>query len=99
VEVGWNSLSEEVRGVLEGLRPGQVSRPVEQGGGHHLFLIEAWLDGGPSQAEIEAVARRELAARRREQAYQTLLLKLRAGSSIQVSPRNLPFEYRPENDA
>lgn len=99
VEVGWDSLSEEVRGVLEGLRPGQVSRPVAQGGGHHLFLVEAWLDGDPSQAELEDRARAELSARRREQAYQALLRHLRDDSKIRVKPRNLPFEYRPETGA
>jgi peptidyl-prolyl cis-trans isomerase SurA len=97
LELSWSNLSEAHREALEGLRPGQVSRPVELNGDVYLFKLESWMED-PSQVERQLAeqTRQGLEGVRRRQAYLDLLRELRARTRISLKLRKLPFEYIPE---
>jgi len=96
VELNWESLSEEIRTALDGLKPGQVSRPVAHSGAHFLFQLEAWLNE-PHAIEVEllAQARQALEDRRRQRIYEGLIEQLRETADIELKLRDLPFDYVP----
>jgi parvulin-like peptidyl-prolyl isomerase len=93
LRLAWEGLSEEVRAALDGLKPGQVSGPIEMLGNIYLFKVERWIDE-PGVADVE-LARRALEAERRQQAYRELLDELRAATRVRIRQKNLPFRYVP----
>ena len=96
VELSWDGLSEELRAALDGLKPGQVSRPVVQHGNHYLFRIESWVsDTAPDEGLLRSV-RSSLEERNRQGAQEKLIRELRKTTRIRVKLRNLPFDYLPE---
>jgi parvulin-like peptidyl-prolyl isomerase len=94
LELSWESLSDEARAALDGLKPGRVSPPVEMQGSHYLFKVESWLDG-PEQVDVERRerARSELQNLHRQQALEELFMELRERFPVRIIRRNLPFRY------
>ena len=99
MRVDWDGLSVEVREGLEGLKPGQVSKPLEVNGNIYLFQIESWLKRS-EEAEQELIhrARQELEGLRRLQAYDGLLAEIKNRIPVRLERRNLPFRYVEEPD-
>jgi len=94
--VSWQTLSEQVRLVLEGLAPGEVSKPIELYGAVYLFQISSWLDD-PADRDVELMHRATLAleGERRRQALDALLGELRSRSAVRLKEAALPFRYIP----
>ena len=94
--MSWHTLSEQVRLALEGLAPGEVSRPIELYGAVYLFQISSWLDD-PDDQDIELMHRATLAleSERRSEALDALLADLRSRSSVRLKEDALPFRYVP----
>jgi len=99
IRVAWDSLTEDLRQALDGLKPGRVTRPVQVHGEAYLFRLES------SPREIEtteddslmARASSELQAERQRQAFDDMLDELRARSRVRLNLRNLPFRYVPDD--
>ncbi len=99
MRVDWDGLSVEVREGLQGLKPGQVSKPLEVNGNIYLFLIESWLkESEEAEKELILRARQELEGLRRIQAYDGLLAEIRRRIPVRLETRNLPFRYVRESD-
>jgi hypothetical protein len=94
--MSWHTLSEQVRLALEGLAPGEVSRPIELYGAVYLFQISSWLDD-PDDQDSELIHRATLALEgaRRSEALDALLGQLRSRSPVRVKETSLPFRYIP----
>jgi hypothetical protein len=95
----WQELPEGLRAALEGLRPGEVSVPVEMHGEVFLFRIES--RGGedpPTHEALEELARLELLERRRTEAHRVWIEEVLRRSRVEPETDNLPFRYvsRPE---
>jgi hypothetical protein len=98
VELAWGSLSEEHRQGLEGLKEGQVSKPLEIGGVSYLFQIEAWLSEDSHNPEALAQeARRKAESLRRAEVLRTLVTQLREKVRIKLFFKSLPFVYVPDD--
>ncbi len=97
LELSWDNFSDDLRDALSGLKPGQVSRPVDFHGEMFLFQLEAWLSD-PSEMDegLTNRARDELARERRRQAEEDLLRELREQTAIEIHRNRLPFRYLPE---
>jgi hypothetical protein len=94
----WESLSEEVRAAVEGLKRGRVSEPVDINGNVYLFRVETWLDEPEQQEEaLFQRARRELELQRRQQALDELVAEVRKKIKLRVKRKRLPFKYRLPN--
>ncbi len=97
LELSWDNFSDDLRDALSGLRPGQVSRPVDFHGETFLFQLEAWLsDPSEMDEELTNRARDELARERRRQAEEDLLRELREQTAVEIHRDRLPFRYLPE---
>jgi len=94
--MSWHTLSEQVRLALEGLAPGEVSRPIELYGAVYLFQISSWLDD-PDDQDSELIHRATLALEneRRSEALDALLGELRSRSPVRMKETSLPFRYVP----
>ncbi len=97
LELSWDNFSDDLRDALSGLKPGQVSRPVDFHGETFLFQLEAWL-ADPSKMEegLTNRARDELARERSWRAEEDLLRELREQTAVEVHRDRLPFRYLPE---
>jgi hypothetical protein len=95
-EVGLEDLPPEVRGAVEGLHAGDVSRPVEYNGSVYLFLVDAGAEEGIGEAELRERARRALVREESREASERLVREVRGRARIQVHRENLPFHYVPE---
>ncbi|MBD3869152.1 MAG: peptidylprolyl isomerase [Acidobacteria bacterium] len=95
METTLGSLPEEVRGAIEELKAGRVSRPVEVHGIIYLFLVEAWRDAaGPADGgELREEARAEIRSRMIQDAAGRLLLELRKHPKVRIETERLPFPY------
>lgn len=89
--VDWAGFPPEVQAVLEDLKPTWSSKPVELGGSTYLFQLVEWLDPDP-EAQVE-VARSELFADKRRQAWDLFVDGLRDRAEIRILHKNLPFQY------
>jgi len=99
LEVPWGSLPQNVRQALDGLQPGQVTRPVEFNGDTYLFQLEAWRkDASQMDEDLMRMARDELARRRRREAGERLRNRLRGEMPVRIHEDRLPFRYVPETD-
>jgi hypothetical protein len=97
LELAWETLSDELRGALGGLQPGETSLPVDFHGDVYLFQLEAWLDGAAMREEdLFERARAELERRRRRVALDGLLGRLRRAMPLTVDEERLPFTYIPD---
>ena len=94
--MSWHKLPEQVRLALEGLAPGEVSRPIELYGAVYLFQISSWLDD-PADQDIDLMHRATLAleSERRSEALDALLAELRTRSPVRLKEPALPFRYVP----
>jgi len=94
--MSWEALSEDVRAVLEGLKPGDVSKPIELRGETYLFQIGTWLDD-PADQDIELMHRamQALEGERRREALDDLQRQLRSRSAVRLKEATLPFRYVP----
>lgn len=98
MRMDWENLSPPAQEALDGLKPGQVSAPVEVHGEIYIFRIESWLkDPARVEQELERLSRGELEARRRMRAYDELLERVRARRKVRRHPGNLPFPYVPSS--
>ena len=97
LELSWDNFSEDLRDALGGLKPGEVSRPVDFHGETFLFQLEAWLTA-PSEMDEELTnrARDELAREYRREAEEELLRGLRERTAVEIHRDRLPFRYLPE---
>ncbi len=97
LELSWDNSFDDLRDALGGLKPGEVSRPVDFHGETFLFQLEAWLTG-PSEMDEELTnrARGELERERRRQAEEKLLRELRERTAVEIHRNRLPFRYLPE---
>jgi parvulin-like peptidyl-prolyl isomerase len=97
IERSWETLSPGVRAALDGLKPGNVSRPVDFHGDTFLFQLDAWL-AAPSDvdADLARRAREELERQRLREASDRLLSKLREATPVRFHEERLPFRYVPE---
>jgi len=97
LELSWDNAFDDLRDALGGLKPGEVSRPVDFHGETFLFQLEAWLTG-PSEMdeELTSRARDELERERRRQAEEALLRELREQTAVEIHRDRLPFRYLPE---
>lgn len=96
VELRWDSLSEEHRGILRNLKPGQVSQPLSLVGGTYLFQVEAWLREDRRSPEAQAREARLRAERLRvAEASRMLIAHLRDTVPVRLNARSLPFPYVP----
>jgi len=99
IRVAWDSLTEDLRQALDGLKPGRITRPVQVHGEAYLFRLESL----PREVEtteddsLMAWAAGELQAERRRQAFDDMLDEVRARSRVRLNLRNLPFRYVPED--
>ena len=97
LEFSWDNFSDDLRDALSGLRPGQVSRPVDFHGETFLFQLEAWLREPSEMAEeLTNRARDELQLEYRRQAEEDLLRELREQTAVEIHRDRLPFRYLPE---
>jgi peptidyl-prolyl cis-trans isomerase SurA len=80
-EVGVFSLEDmtvEVRSILEGLQPGEISSLVEATDGFHIFrLLERLPEGRPSFEEAREQARAAAKSERQQEALQAYIAELR----------------------
>lgn len=97
LERSWETLSPDVRAALDGLKPGDVSRPVEFHGDTFLFQLDSWLsDPSDVDEELARRARAELERRRLREASDRLLRELRKATPVRIHEKRLPFRYVPE---
>lgn len=100
VEIPLDEMIELHRTAIEGLKPGQVSSPVETNGGFHLFEVVTWMRGpGIPTDEQWHEARAGLLRERGREAFHRFVEELRRKSEIKLKKRSLPFEYLPEDSA
>ena len=95
MEVSLGDLPQEIRGALEGLSSGEISKPVEFQGNVYLFLV----DVGPARVEEERLrelAVSELLRLKSQEASDSFMTQLRAQVVVEIHPENLPFHYLPE---
>jgi len=94
MRVAWDGLSDKVREALEGLKAGEVSRPVEVNGNVYVFQVASWLEEREdTNRELIRRARLELERERRRQVYDALLAEIRERTPVRLELRNLPFDY------
>lgn len=100
MRVAWDSLTEDLRQALDGLKPGRVTRPVEVHGEAYLFRLESLPRevATTEDASLMDWAARELEADRRRMAFDDMLVELRARSRVRLNLRNLPFRYVPQDE-
>lgn len=97
LERSWETLSPGVRAALDGLKPGEVTRPVDFHGDTFLFQLDSWLtDPSDVDEDLARRAREELERRRLREASDRLLRDLRAASPVRINEERLPFRYVPE---
>jgi hypothetical protein len=98
METTLGSLPEEVRGAIEDLAAGGVSRPVEVHGIIYLFQVEAWRDavGPEDDGELREEVRAELRSRMIQDAAGQLLQELRKHPNVRIATERLPFRYVPD---
>jgi hypothetical protein len=96
-ELDWSGLAQVVRDALEGLRPGEVSAPLDYNGLIYLFQIQAWLEPneGTETDRLQA-AREELQRRKRGRAHALLLETLLQSNELDLHTERLGFTYIPE---
>lgn len=94
--MSWETLSADVRAALEGLKPDEVSKPIELRGEVYLFQIGTWLDD-PADQDIELLHRamQALESDRRREALEELQRELRSRSAVRLKEARLPFRYVP----
>jgi parvulin-like peptidyl-prolyl isomerase len=95
LDLTWSSLSPEIQAVVEPLKPGDVSDPVEFTGEMFVFQLDAWLSGDEIEEELLRRARSQLAGSRERAARRGLLQKLSAASPTRIHEDRLPFRYEP----
>ncbi len=98
METSLGSLPDEVRGAIEQLVAGRVSRPVEVHGIFYLFQVEAWRDaaGLADDSELREEALAELRSRMIQVATDRLLQELKNHPKVWIETSRLPFRYVPE---
>ena len=97
LERSWETLSPGVRAALDGLKPGDVSRPVGLHGDTFLFQLDSWLtDPSDVDEDLARRARAELERQGLREASDRLLRKLRTATPVRVHEKRLPFRYVPE---
>jgi peptidyl-prolyl cis-trans isomerase SurA len=100
LEFAWKSLPDDLHDALDGLEPGEVSRPVEFHDDTFLFQLDSWVTE-PAEMERDLVrrARIELERQRRRSAGDRLLRQLRLRAPVRIHEKRLPFRYLPEPGA
>jgi peptidyl-prolyl cis-trans isomerase SurA len=97
LERSWETLSPVVRAALEGLKPGEVTRPVDVHGETFLFQLDSWLtDPSVVDEDLARRAREQLERLRLREASDRLLRDLRAATPVRIHAERLPFRYVPE---
>lgn len=95
VRIAERDLPPTVREALAGLKPGELSGPLEIDGVHYLFqLVERLPAGEGAEDELERRARDELLRARRREAIERLLDELDRRYRPEIRYANLPFRYR-----
>jgi len=89
--VDWSTFPPEVQQVLEKLRRGWSSVPVDLGGSTYLFQIVEWIEPDPD-GQLETV-RAEIILASRRAAWEGFVAGLRASADIRIVRKNLPFQY------
>jgi len=95
LDLSWSSLSPEIQAVVEPLKPGEVSAPVEFTGEMFVFQLDSWLSGDEIEEELLTRARSQLVGSRERDARRELLQKLSAASPTRIHEDRLPFRYEP----
>lgn len=99
LELHLDNLPEEFRAVLDTMRPGEVTPPLEFHGEVYIFQFEAWLsDPGVEESGRTRRARDELDRARRRQANEALFRQLRERTPVRIHAEQLPFRYFPEEE-
>lgn len=86
-DLGWVSPGDtvpEFESALNSLKPGQVSEPVQSPFGWHLIQVIERRNQDVSQEREKLTARRELRARKSEEAYQDWLRQLRDRAYVEL---------------
>jgi parvulin-like peptidyl-prolyl isomerase len=99
LELSWNTLSGEVQSALAGLKPSEVSRPVESQGDTFLFQLVARLSASEIDRDLERRARAELERQLRRRAGEELRRELRTRAPVRIHEERLPFRYISEAGA
>jgi parvulin-like peptidyl-prolyl isomerase len=100
LELPWGALPENVRTALDGLQPGQITRPVEFNGDTYLFKLEAWRKAASQMDEdLMRMARDDLVRQRRRTAGERLRSDLAGQTPARIHEEHLPFRYVPEAGA
>jgi parvulin-like peptidyl-prolyl isomerase len=90
-------LPEPVRQAIVDLRPGQISREVEDGGKFRIFQLVDRREGkSQTLQEVHAKIEVMLLQRKAEETLRASLDEMRGGTAIRVHRENLPFTYRGE---
>jgi hypothetical protein len=90
----WETLPEDVRAALDGLKAGRVGEPVQMGEWTYIFRLESWLTEPEQMNEVLLQrARGELQQLRRQEALDALLRDARERTEVRLNRTRLPFEY------
>ncbi len=97
-EVTLDSLPDEVRSAVAGLKRGQISKPVTVQDATYLFYVESAPKAPAIDAEsLRTRAAEDLLQQKYAEASSRFLAELRAKAKIELHLQNLPFHYVPES--
>lgn len=86
-DIGWISPGDtlpEFERVVNQLKPGEMSQPVRTPFGWHIIELLDRRNSADSPEAMEEIARRQIHARKAEQAYTTWLRRLRDESYVEI---------------
>ena len=88
-DIGWISPGDtlpEFEQVVNQLDPGEISKPVRTPFGWHIIQVLGRRNSSESPEAMAEIARRQIHARKAEQAYTTWLRRLRDESYVEIMP-------------
>ena len=94
--VSFETLPPEVQEVIEPLKSGWSSPPVEIGGNIYLFQVVEWIEASAND-QLQR-ARSDLDSARRREAWKQFIEQARQARKIRVVKKNLPFSYVATDD-
>jgi parvulin-like peptidyl-prolyl isomerase len=93
LQVPLARLPSEVGTAVAGLKPGEISFPVELHAGIYLFELVSRDEQGVPLGDLQEQARQELIRRRGEMAVRALLVQLRKERPLRLHRDRLGFRY------